>query len=129
MRRLTISTLAIALAASVSASAQTLNSTNSAHVWLQTKSGPAGLVDFYVNGQLVARNMFPYGITFEPMTMPLGNAVFLVVPAGMAPGTADLMSKSLNVATAGRNYVMVFSDGKFDEDRYKMDLNGYRIPR
>ncbi|WP_027483685.1 hypothetical protein [Deinococcus pimensis] len=103
-----------------------LNATNSATVWLRTTSGPAQLVDMYVDGQLVARSMFPYTTTFQGMPMTLGDHGFTVVPAGRALGTADLMSKTLNVSGASRNLVMVFSDGKFDEDRFKMELKSYR---
>ncbi|WP_027483548.1 hypothetical protein [Deinococcus pimensis] len=125
MRKLTTAAAAVVLTTSIIATAQTLNPLTSTTVWLRTNSGPAQLVDMYVDGQLAARSMFPYSITFQGLPMAMGNHVFTVVPAGHALGTADLMSKTLNVASANRTYVMIFSDGKFNEDRFKMDLKTY----
>ncbi|WP_027483419.1 DUF4397 domain-containing protein [Deinococcus pimensis] len=101
-------TAAVTLA--VTASAAPLDS---AQVYFSSNTGAAGLVDVYVDGQLVFDNMFSGAPTMFAQGLSAGEHTVVVTPADAALGRRDLASSTIEVAGGG-TYTLNFADDNSD---------------
>lgn len=125
MRRLTfIAATAFLSSVITTATAQTYPATAS-QVYFSQNSGPAGMIDVYMNGRLMAANVFPGTISFFPMELAPGTYTFVVTRHGAPVGTANLISKDMTVAAAGHRYVLIFSPDNYLERTHKFDMKAY----
>ncbi|SMB77861.1 hypothetical protein [Deinococcus hopiensis] len=83
-------------------------------VYFHNDSGASGVVDVYVNGQLVFDDVFPDNSMMFPKELLAGEHEVVVTPNYLKPGEQDLMRTTLTVPEAGFEnyaYTMTFSSG------------------
>ncbi|WP_052351591.1 DUF4397 domain-containing protein [Deinococcus pimensis] len=93
-------TAAVSFAATASAAPL-----DQAQLYFASDTGAAGLVDVYVDGQLVFDDIFSGSPTMFAQTLTSGEHTIVITPADAALGQRDLLSDTINVAS-GMTYTL-----------------------
>lgn len=113
----TAAALTLSLVGLASAQAQ------SAQLYFSNASGPAGVVNVYVDGQKLFSNVFAADATTFPVTLTPGEHTVVVTPNYLEPGVKDLLSQTINVPAAGGTYTLALADSTDDAT----NLSGYSL--
>ena len=96
---------------------------NSTQVYFSNDSGPASVVNVYVDGQKLFSNVFAADATSFPVALTPGAHTVVVTPNYLAPGVKDIVSQTVNVPAAGGTYTLALADSTDDAS----NLSGYSL--
>lgn len=103
---------AVAVAATLTASTAALAQSatpGQAQIYLENNLNTDGAFNVYVDGTKMFENVFPGDFTTSTQSLAPGQHTVVVTKNSLAPGVADVVSGTINVAQ-GSTYTLVLED-------------------
>lgn len=116
LKSLLLSTLLTAAVATPAASATP--------AYFSNQSGQSGVVDVYVDGQLVFDNVFPSTVMMFPRDLASGTHQVVVTPFFLSPGEQDILHTAVTIAEDG-TYTLLLGEVEDDLGRVSLDISVY----
>ncbi|WP_019587690.1 DUF4397 domain-containing protein [Deinococcus apachensis] len=114
---------ALLLSALVATSALAVTA-SAAPVYFENDSGASGVVDVYVDGQLVFNDVFAASTMMFPKEISSGSHEVVVTPFYLAPGEADVLRTTINVpADENSSYTLALATTQNDLEQDVLGLS------
>lgn len=114
LKPLLLSALLTAAVASPAASAT--------HAYFSNQSGQSGVVDVYVDGQLVFDNVFPNAVMMFPRELASGTHQVVVTPFFLSPGEQDILHTAVTIAEDG-TYTLLLGEVEDELGRASLGIS------
>lgn len=114
-------TLKALLLSALAATATVLPTASAAQVYFENDSGASGVVDVYVDGQLVFDDVFASSTMMFPREITGGQHEVVVTPFYLAPGQGDLLRSAVDVPQDGTSTLTLANDS--DTNVLALDLS------
>lgn len=107
----------------LSALVATAVTASAAPVYFENDSGASGVVDVYVDGQLVFNDVFAGSSMMFPREIAAGPHEVVVTPFYLAPGQADVLHTTIDVPLDAGNYTLTLGTTQDDLNREVLGLS------
>ncbi|GBF08008.1 hypothetical protein DAERI_210004 [Deinococcus aerius] len=102
--------------------AVTLPAASAAPVYFENGSGASGVVDVYVDGELVFNDVFADSAMMFPRDIAAGPHQVVVTPFSLAPGQADVLDTAVTIPDDGTS-TLTLGPGQDDLGRDVLALS------